>query len=268
VTPLSVWPAAAAPVQAPVDPDVDDKTEPLRQVDALSIVDYLTLGAELMRVHPPHLTDFAVLERARQIGFRAGEAFDASALDPAVLDELAGVPEAAQAHMRAVLPTMARLANGWSMNTDTMGVYGNYYLKRAVITRIGLGANQTDDAIYPLQVSTSDGQPADGAHKYVLRFAAGQLPPVDAFWSVTMYDMEGFQVANPMDRFAIGSSNDLRRDADASLTLYIQHPDPGGDATANWLPAPAGPFSLCMRLYAPRAEALDGRWNPPPLTPA
>lgn len=268
LTPLSVWPSAAPPVEAVVDPDVDDRTEPLRQVNAMSMVDFLTLGAELLRVHPPHATDFAVVERARQIGFHAGEPFDAAAVDDGVLAELAGIPGEALAHLQAVLPTMTRMTNGWSMNTDTMGVYGNFYLKRAIVTMVGLGANQADDAIYPLQMATSDGTPADGSRRYVLHFAADALPPADAFWSVTMYDDEGFQVANPIDRFAVGSMTGLRPEADGSVRVLVQHDDPGGEESANWLPAPAGPFSLCMRLYAPRPEALDGRWNPPPLTPA
>ena len=133
---------------------------------------------------------------------------------------------------------------------------------------VGLGANQAEDAIYPLQVATGDGTPADGSNAYVLRFAADALPPCDAFWSVTMYDEEGFQVSNPINRFSIGSKNGLRHEADGSLTVLVQHRDPGGQESANWLPAPAGPFSLCMRLYAPRPEALDGRWNPPPLVRA
>ncbi|MGW5237594.1 DUF1254 domain-containing protein [Monashia sp. NPDC004114] len=265
ITPLSVWPGAPAPVSAIVDPEVDNETEPLRQVNAMSVVEYLTLGADLLLTHPPHATDFAVIERARQIGFHAGQPFDAAALGADIVDQLEHVPADAVAHMQAVVPTMARLANGWSMNTDSMGVYGNFYLKRAVIAMVGLGANQAEDAIYPLQVATSDGAHADGENAYTLHFPADQLPPCDAFWSVTMYDEEGFQVANPIDRFAIGSKNDLRHDADGSLTLLVQHSDPGGEDSANWLPAPAGRFSLCMRLYAPRPQALDGRWNPPPL---
>jgi hypothetical protein len=102
----------------------------------------------------------------------------------------------------------------------------------------------------------------------VLRFEADALPPVSAFWSVTMYDAEGFQIANPLDRFALGSASDLGYGDDGSLEILVQHEDPGGAGTRNWLPAPSGPFSLCLRLYAPHAEALDGRWNPPPLTRA
>jgi hypothetical protein len=260
-----VWPSTAEPVPAVIDPGIDNETAPLHQVNAMSIVEFLTLGAELLRVHPPHLTDFGIVERARLIGFHAGEPFDGAALDTATLAALESVPKEAVTHMQAVVPTMARIANGWSMNTDSMGVYGNYYLKRAIVALVGLGANQAEDAIYPLQVTTGDGKPADGSNTYALHFAADALPPVDAFWSVTMYDEEGFQVANPIDRFAIGGSSNLRYAADGSLTLLIQHDDPGGDATANWLPAPDGPFSLCMRLYAPQPQALDGRWTPPPL---
>lgn len=265
ITPLSVWPATSAPVVARIDPDVDDHTEPLRQVNAMSMVDYLTLASELLIAHPPHATDFGIVERARRIGFHAGERFDPSGWEPGVLAALESVPQEAVAHMVSVLPTVARVTNGWSMNTDTMGVYGNFYLKRAIVAMAGLGANQPEDAIYPLEIAAADGAPADGANDYILRFPADALPPADAFWSVTMYDEEGFQIANPIDRFAIGSYSDLRHDADGSITLVIQHQDPGGDATGNWLPAPAGPFSLCMRLYAPRPEALDGRWNPPAL---
>ena len=148
-----------------------------------------------------------------------------------------------------------------------MGVYGNFYLKRAIVSMIGLGANTPEDAIYPLQVVDANGQPATGATRYILHFPAGQLPPVDAFWSVTLYDGEGFQIPNAIDRFAIGDRDPLGYNADGSLTIHIQAQAPADDARANWLPAPTGPFSLCMRLYAPRPEALDGRWNPPALTP-
>jgi hypothetical protein len=167
--------------------------------------------------------------------------------------------------MQATLPTLARVANGWSMNTNTMGVYGDYYAKRAIVAMAGLGANQVEDAIYPLQLTDADGHPTDGSSSYVVHFDADQLPPVDGFWSITMYDQEGFQIANPIDRFAIGDRDALQPGQDGSLDILVQHTSPGPDKDSNWLPAPTGPFSLCLRLYAPRPEALDGRWNPPPL---
>jgi hypothetical protein len=161
---------------------------------------------------------------------------------------------------------MARVANYWSMNTDTMGVYGNYYLKRAIVAQVGLGANLPEDAIYPLNLGDENGKPLEGVNKYAIRFTKDQIPPVDAFWSITAYDPEGFQVANPINRFAVSSWMPFKRDADGSLTLYFQNESPGSDREANWLPVPRGPFNLTMRLYAPKSEALTGLWNPPPVT--
>jgi hypothetical protein len=163
------------------------------------------------------------------------------------------------------VPTLARVANHWSMNTDTMGVYGNYYLKRAIIAQVGLGANLPEDAVYPLNLGDETGRPLDGANKYTLHFDKGDLPPVNAFWSVTLYDSQGFQVPNSLNRFAVSSWMPFKYNADGSLDLYFQIESPGADKEANWLPAPQGPFNLTMRLYAPRSEALTGKWNPPPV---
>lgn len=163
------------------------------------------------------------------------------------------------------VPKLAAVVDGWSMNVDTMGVYGNYYLKRAIVAQQGLGANLPEDAIYPLNFVDAGGQPLDGTHRYVLRFPPGQQPPADAFWSVTLYDAAGYQVANPLDRFALSSWMPLKTEPDGALVLYVQADSPGADRESNWLPAPKGPFNLTMRLYAPRTEALTGRWNPPPV---
>jgi hypothetical protein len=147
-----------------------------------------------------------------------------------------------------------------------MGVYGNYYLKRAIVANMGLGANVPEDAIYPLNLADEAGRPLDGASKYMLQFDKAVLPPVDAFWSVTLYDSEGYQVANPLNRFAVSSWMPFKYDPDGSLTLYVQNESPGKDKEVNWLPAPKGAFNLTMRLYAPKFEALTGKWNPPPAT--
>jgi hypothetical protein len=156
--------------------------------------------------------------------------------------------------------------NGWSMNTDTMGVYGNYYLKRAMVTQIGLGANLPEDAIYPLNLGDESGKPLDGASNYTIHFEKGTAPPANAFWSITLYDRDGFQVGNSLNRFAVSSWMPFQYNPDGSLDLYFQNESPGAEKEANWLPAPKGPFNLCMRLYAPKSEALTGKWNPPPVT--
>ena len=254
--PLSTWGGEPPVVAAAIDASTDMETDPLAQVNAMPAADYFRYGAELMQLHPPHATDWSQLARMRRIGF---------GLDPALQDALGGVPQEAQALMREKLPTLARVANGWQLNTDTMGVYGDYYLKRAIIAMVGLGANPAEDAVYPLAVADADGRPLDGGSDYVLHFERDELPPVDAFWSVTMYDGEGFQAANELDRFAIGDRDDLGYNADGSLDLFLQHESPGDGKTSNWLPAPRGPLGVTMRLYAPQAEVLDGRWAPPAI---
>jgi hypothetical protein len=178
------------------------------------------------------------------------------------------VPEDAQKLMAWKLPTLARVVNYWSMNTDTMGVYGNYYLKRAIITQQGLGANSPEDAVYPLNVGDKEGKPLDGTSNYTIHFDKDDIPPVNAFWSITLYDPHGFQVANPINRFAVSSWMPFKYNDDGSLDLYFQNESPGKDKEANWLPAPKGPFNLTMRLYAPKSAALTGKWNPPPVTKA
>lgn len=263
LTPLSKWPSNTAYTPAPVaiDPSVDMKTPPKVQVDTMKGAAYFTYAAELLTTNPPHITDWSIVARMRRIGIEPGKPFNASAVDPAILDRAVA---AAQQSMAQKAATLARVANGWQMNTDSMGVYGNFYLKRAIVAAVGLGANQPEDAIYPLCVADADGKPLVAENTYVIHFQKDQLPPADAFWSITMYDADGFQVANPINRFAIGDRDALKRNPDGSIDIYIQHSTPGPDRESNWLPAPAtGAIGVTMRLYAPRAEALDGRWAPP-----
>jgi len=125
---------------------------------------------------------------------------------------------------------------------------------------------QVDDAIYPLNVCDAEGKPVMAEHKYVLYFNKDELPPVDAFWSLTLYDAEGFQVANPLNRFAIGDRDSLRFNADGSLDLYVQSESPGSEEESNWLPAPrSGTLGLTLRLYAPKPQVANGLWNPPAI---
>lgn len=258
----------APPVKVEVDPNVDMKTPPKIQVDTMPVDKYLAYGAELMKVNPPHVTDEAQLARLKRIGIEVGKSFDIAKLDPAVQKALQSVPGDAQRLMKWKVATLARVANFWSMNTDSMGVYGNYYLKRAIVAQVGLGANQPEDAIYPLNLGDEAGKPLTGENEYTIHFEKQNLPPVDAFWSITLYDAEGFQVANELNRFAVSSWMPFKYNGDGSLDLYFQNESPGKDKEANWLPAPKGAFNLCMRLYAPRSAALTGKWNPPAITEA
>jgi hypothetical protein len=266
VTPLSQWGKAPQPVKAVIDPSLDMKTPPLDQVNKMPAGAFFKYGAELMKANPPHVTDWSILDRLKRIGIEAGKNFDYEKLDASVRQALEKAAADGLKEMYAKLPTFARVANGWQMNTDTMGVYGNYYLKRAAVAMVGLGANQPEDAIYPLNFADADGKPVVGENNYTLHFNKEDLPPVNAFWSVTMYDEAGFQVANPISRFAIGDRDELKYNADGSLDLYMQNENPGRDKVSNWLPSPAkGKLGVTMRLYAPKPQALDGRWNPPAI---
>jgi hypothetical protein len=266
VTPLSQWGKAPQPVKPVIDPSLDMKTPPLDQVNKMPAGAFFKYGAELMKANPPHVTDWSILDRLKRIGIEAGKSLDYGKLDASIQQALEKAAADGLKEMYAKLPTFARVANGWQMNTDTMGVYGNYYLKRAAVALVGLGANQPEDAIYPLNFADADGKPMVGENNYALHFNKEELPPVNAFWSVTMYDDAGFQVANPINRFAIGDRDELKYNADGSLDLYMQHENPGAGKESNWLPSPSkGKLGVTMRLYAPKPQALDGRWNPPAI---
>jgi hypothetical protein len=267
VMPLSQWGRAPIQGQAAVSaPAHISASPPQVLVDRMAPLNYFKYAAELMKTNPPHLTDWSAIERLKRIGIEAGHSYDPERLDPAIQEALTSAVAAGQKIMHAKAETLGTIVNGWQMDTDAVGVYGDYYLKRAVVAQILLTANQPEDAVYPLIVTDADGKPPVGENKYVLHFDKSGVPPVEAFWSLSMYDADGFQVANPINRFALGDRDMLKYNADGSLDLYIQHDHPGADRAANWLPSPAaGVLGLTMRLYAPRPEVLDGSWAPPPL---
>jgi hypothetical protein len=265
ITPLSQWGGKLQPVKAVIDSTVDMRTAPMTQVDTMPAGKFFTYAADLLKVNPPHITDQPIVARMRRIGIVPGQSFDVIKTDPAVLRALERAALDAHKNMQAKIPTLARVVNGWQMNTDTMGVYGDYYLKRAIVAMVGLGANLPEDAVYPLNLGDADGKPLTGANKYVLHFAKSEIPPAAAFWSITLYDKSGFPTANGLNRNAIGDRDALTFNSDGSVDLYFQNESPGLDQESNWLPAPTGDFNLTMRLYAPKLEVLDGRWAPPPI---
>ncbi len=263
VTPLSEWGKTPKPVKFHLDSTVDMKKPAAQQIEALRPADFFEYAAELMKLHPPHITDWSVVARMKRIGLEAGESFEFSQADDAVKHALEQAPAIALQLMRSAAPTVGRMVNGWQMNTESTGVWGNSYLKRAACNWLGFGWNQPEDAVYPMTFSDAEGKPLDGSTEYVLHFGKQELPPVDAFWSLTLYNAAGFAIANPLDRHAIGDRDPLNYNADGSLDLYVQKDSPGKDKEANWLPAAAGPFNLFMRLYAPKSEVLEGKWEPP-----
>jgi hypothetical protein len=152
ITPLSQWGKPAQPVEAKIDPTVDMKTPPKIQVVTMPAEKFFAYAAELLKVHPPHITDQPIIAQLKRIGIESGKSFDLDKAEPVVRRALQSAPSEAQQLMASTLPTIARVTNGWSMNTNTMGVYGTWYLKRAIIAQLGLGANLPEDAIYPLKL--------------------------------------------------------------------------------------------------------------------
>jgi hypothetical protein len=269
LVPLSAWGKPYTPPPGVVDPSVDSKTAVRDQVNAMDAVAYFTLLAQLMKANPPSAADAPALARFAAIGLVPGQDFDASKLRA---DFVKRVPQIAfdRIMLQFKINPSVKDINGWNYMTKT-GVYGTDYLMRALVTAIGLGANRPQDAIYPTSLKDARGSAYDGANKYVVHFAKGELPPVDGFWSITMYDSNYFFVANPINRYSISPRQNLKQNADGSVDLYLQKDSPGADTEANWLPAPAGKFILMLRMYWPRETdptILDGSWVIPPVSRA
>jgi len=216
-----------------------------------------------------------MVAKLAKIGIVPGQDFDPSKLDPAVAKGIAKAPAPAQKQIMAWLKEGIaagdfKLENGWAFTTKA-GEYGTSYLQRALITAIGLGANRPQDAIYPTSTGPDLVTKYDGNKKYVMRFEKGQLPPVDGFWSLTMYDKDYFFVDNPLNRYTLSARNKLKANPDGSVDLYIQAESPGKDKESNWLPAPKDEFILMMRLYWPKEKPpsiIDGSWKIPEVKEA
>jgi hypothetical protein len=260
MTPLSRWGKEPQPVTVKIDPSVDMQTPPVEQVKKMTPDAYFAYAAELLKVNPPHFVDQPQLARMKRLGIEADRSFDVAEIDPVIRDALKMAPAGAESALVAEWPKVGRNANGWVMNTDS-GVYGANYLKRGAVAMFEIGMNRPEDAIYP----DTGISPLDGHNKYGIHFVKGALPPVNEFWSVTVYDLHGFIVPNPTNRYTLGDRSNLKLNADSSLDIYLQSENPGGDKEANWLPTPSQPFSLHARLYSPRTAAIDGTWAMPPV---
>ncbi len=223
----------------------------------------------LLQFAPTHPSEEKLMERFSRIGVGAGLPWDARALDPDTkrMCQL-GIADA----WKDYEALQQRIAAGEVESGDVFGTrefLENDYLRRMAGAKIGLYGNSQEEAVYPLYAVDESGEPLDASKRaYVLHFAKGQEPPAEAFWSVTLYDgMTQLLVKNPLDRYLINSPmlDQLKRDADGGLTLYVQHASPGPEKESNWLPAPNGPFYLVLRMYLPKPEVLDGTWSAPPL---
>ena len=224
------------------------------------------LDAALKR-NPPPKRDAPLLSQLRPLGIGAGLSPERAGLPTDVLAALYdGVAQEAASlpgSTRLMFFAQSKLSAGWLLPKSSIGDYGTDYLYRAQIAVVGLGANTPKEAIYPTGITDATGALYSGANRYRLIFPPGQAPPARYFWSLTMYDSDGYLVANPINRYSIGSSHPpLLTQPDGSIVIAIQH-DPPSEPGVNWLPAPTGGFRLNLRLYGPSKAARTGLWRPP-----
>ena len=266
LTPLSAFGKSYTPPPGVVNPAVDTKTAPVDQVSKMDAATFFKTLSRLMAANPPPAADAPALALLAKIGVVPSQDFDPGKLDPAVAKGLEKSVQIALEKLQTAAKQLAKPVNGWQVPPMKVGQFGTDYGLRAVAALIGLGANIPADAIYPNAFTDADVKPLTGANRYVVHFDKGQTPPVNAFWSLTMYDAQSFFVENPIKRYNISGWMPLKYNEDGSLDVYIQKDSPGKDKEANWLPAAAGDFSITMRVYWPKPAMLDGSWTPPPLT--
>jgi hypothetical protein len=268
VVPLSSHGKPYTPTPSKVDASLDMKTPIAAQVQALSINDYFSHLAKLLKTNPPAAQDAAIVARMADVGLVPGREFDPgklSALDAAILKAL---PKSGLMKMVKRVKEQ-RPTNGWLVFGSNVGNWGTDYLLRATTAWLGPGWNLPADAVYPISQIDTNGSDYNGAeHKYLLHFDEGQFPPVKGFWSLTMYDEDNFLATNPLNRYTLSQRDKFATNPDGSVDLYLQADSPGKAKEANWLPAPKAKFGLMLRLYWPTDSSpsiLDGTWKPPAI---
>ncbi len=264
LTPLSAWGRPwTPPAEVPVPPGADT-TPPLERVQKLDAGAFFGRLARLMTDNPPAPADGQMLKTLKAVGIEPGKDFDIAAVDPRTAKEL----QRAMRTFRILQKALKKLKtdNGWIVIPEDIADYGTDYKTRAGIALIGLGAIRRQDVVYPTAFLDGDGETLDGANRYVLHFDAGQTPPTNVTWSVSMYDPRGDYVPNAIDRYNLAAWMPFTYNADGSLDLHIQAASPGEGKESNWLPAPtSGPFNLTVRIYWPTDAALDGTYKLPPV---
>jgi hypothetical protein len=265
VQPLSAFLGRPAPQAVPAVAFMTPLAPEAQRTD----VRFFNVLSFVLQFCPTHPSETELMARFAAIGVGAGRSIDAGGLAPemkAALEQGMADAWADFAAIKAERIDTKQLTSGDLLGTREH--LKNNYLYRMAAAVLGLYGTGKEEAMYPLYTVDSEGRPLSGANRYILRFAPGQLPPVHAFWSLTMYRVpENLLVANPLDRYLLNSPmlSQFRRDEDGGLTLLIQKDSPGPEKEANWLPAPEGPFMVPMRMYWPREEAIDGTWTEPPM---
>jgi len=237
--------------------------------DGPGFLDALARG---LKQNPPPKRDRPFLASLATVGIGPGRTPAGAGLTPdvlaAVYDGVSAEAKSLPGQSRGQVLQRAIAGGGWASLTSGVGNYGTDYDLRALIAVVGLGANTPAEAIYPTALTDASGELLNGAtHDYRLTFPPGAAPPARYFWSVTMYDSQGYLVPNAIGRYSVGPTHPpLAKRPDGSIVIAIQHVAPA-ESGVNWLPAPAGSFRLSLRLFGPSRAALDGAWRPPPIVP-
>jgi hypothetical protein len=271
LVPLSSYGKPYTPPAGTIDPKAPSVKEKVRDIiSAMDTQTYFNAMALSMAANPPVLPqDAPIVAEMAKIGLVPGKPFDLSKLSSADQAALADVGKVAYEQIAAVQKTGNKVVNGWLLTSGT-GDYGAKYLWRAGVSSFGWGANLDKDAIYP-STKDSEGAPLVGSNTYVIHFAKGKTPPVEGFWSITMYDASYFFYPNALNKLTVSMRDHPELNPDGSLDLYFSHDKPAKVPQANWLPAPSDQFILMMRMYWPKEtppSILDGTWSPPPVKKA
>ncbi len=275
IVPLSAYGKSYTYQTPPVDPNpgfsmTDAPQSVILDMDTST---YFNMMTRLMGgAAPPTPEDAPMLARMARIGLVPGQPFDMAKLEPAVQAALKDLGKAALQRIEANKNSLGAMVDGWVV-TKGLGVYGTDYMKRAVVAAFGWPANLPQDAVYPYTEVDKGGRKLSGANRYTLTFAKGETPPVNAFWSITMYEIDQgwWFVPNVLNKFTVSMRDNPKYNSDGSLTLYLQNESPGKDLQANWLPAPKNDFIAMMRMYWPSEKdpsILNGTWKPPAVEKA
>jgi hypothetical protein len=266
VEPLSLFLGQPAPKPAPAIDFIKPRTveEQKTSLEVFNVMNFM------LQFGPTNPSETELMARFAKIGIGAGKTFDPSTLSPEIKTAVQqGIVDAWGEYDKL---KKEKIDTGQVTSGDLFGTreyLKNNYLYRMAGAVLGIWGNSKQEAMYPGYPVDAAGQKLDGAHRYTVHFAPGQLPPANAFWSLTVYELpESLLVANPINRYLINSPMppQLVKNADGGLTLYVQNKSPGTDKEPNWLPAPTGPFIVIMRIYWPKQEALDGIWKQPPMS--
>jgi hypothetical protein len=242
-------------------------TPALEQIEAMDATAFFSLFADLARQNPPHTQDQPILARMARVGLEPGKAFVLSELPAPTREAFLAAPAVAIENLKVEVFRTAAVINGWRFLGQPMGTYGTDYIHRASVAYNALGANVAEDTCYLVLIFDDRGERLQSESRYAIHFEREQLPPVHAFWSLTLYDERRYFADNPMNRYALSDRDELAINPDGSIDFWVQRDDPGAGRSANWLPTPRqGAFSLVLRLYWPKPEVANGGWRPPPIT--